>query len=168
MYRLQTRSDFLFMALLSSVVLAMGVLLLALPPRSVPTEPAAYLAISGRLSTIVDRGGRRVPGIVFTLDGDGRRFESDSIGYRDVAERWQPGRTRLDFLVERDGPQLGDVRAPISVFGLVADGVAHRTLAADIEARNARADSWAGLLAVAIGTGGLLVAALAWRRRPPV
>lgn len=168
MYRLQTRSDFLFMVLLSTAVLAMGVAMLAMPARSVPTDAAAYREVTGRLATVVEGGGRRVPRVVFTIVGDDRRFESNAIGFRDGAERWMPGRTRLDFFVERGDPASGDAGRPIAAFGLGVDGIALRSLAADISARNALAESWAGLFASALGAVGLLVAALAWRRHPPV
>ena len=167
MYRLQTRSDFLFMAFVSTAVLVMGVLMLAMPPRAVPADASAYRAITGRLATVVEGGARRVPRIVFSLADDDRHFESNAIGFRDGADRWLPGRTRLDFFIERDGPASGSPRDPILAFGLAVGGIDRRNLLADIERHNARAESRAGWLAVVIGAAGLLIAAVAWRRTPP-
>jgi hypothetical protein len=168
LYRLETRFDFLIMTLICTAVLAMGVLMLAMPTRAVPTERAAYAPVSGVLAAVADRGARRMPRIRFTIIGDDRYFESDAIGFRDGADRWARGRTRLAFLVEPDAPESGDARDPIPAFGIVVDGIALRTFDDDIRARNARAQPWAGMFAVTLGVLGLVTAGFAWRRRPPV
>lgn len=166
MYRVRTLSDHIVLFVGSALVAAMGVLFFVLPPRLLPTDPAAYDAVSGRLVKLADRSGRKASRVVFMLRGDTRVFETRSVRWRGGADAWVEGETSLRFHIESQGPASGTDHDPVTVYGLVADRRAGRSLAEDIAYANATAGPWAGVLALSLGVAGMAVAVLVWRKRP--
>lgn len=164
-YRLQTIGDFIFMGVVATLVLAMGVLMLLFPLRPLPIDPAAYETMTGLVDTVWDRSARRASRVHVRLRADDRVFEIERLSYRDEAAHWTPGRTQLSFQFERHGPDDGSARRPIPALGLSIDGRPVRSLAQDIEYSNSRVSPWGGVMALSIGALCLVAMGLAWRRR---
>jgi hypothetical protein len=164
-YHLESRSDFIILLVMSTLMVAMGILFFLFPPRLVPTDPTAYMATSGTVAAVIDPGGRRSRSVEFTLAEDARTFESRAVAYRRGADAWMPGRTRLAFYVERNGPHSGSRYNPVPAYCLVVDGQLSRSLADDIAATNSVPAPWAGLLPLFIGCSGFVAGALVWRKR---
>lgn len=164
MFQLRTRADLIFMLCLSTLVTAMGVLFLIYPPRPVPTDPAAYDAVSGVLSAVVDRSSRKHTQVEFQLMDDPKVFETRAVPWRGGAERWMTGNTVLRFHIERGGPFKGVPNDAVPTFGLVADGQASRTLIEDIAYTNAGTGPWGGILALCVGCPGLAIVAFKWHK----
>lgn len=164
MYRLETRGDFIVYFFLSGLFVAAGALALAHPSRRVAEDPADYVAVSGVLKSVQGVGARRSRNIEFTLQFNDITYGSRHTPYGGVAEHWTPGRTALQFLVEKHNPQERQAGAVVQVYALSVDGAAARDLAADIAETNSFAGARFGLVLVTIGLVHVGIGALAWRR----
>jgi hypothetical protein len=163
-YQIQSRADILFFVIVSSLIAAMGALLLAFPMRALPTDVSAYDAASGVLATVKDRSGHKSSRIEFSLQGDARLFESQRVTFRGVADRWHQGSSNVSFFFERRAAEASPAQHPIPVLGLVVDGHKWHGLDEDITFFNAQTGAFGGILALSIGCLGFIVAAVAWRR----
>jgi hypothetical protein len=165
MYRLDSRSDWIVYLLMFTLVTAMGIAFLVFPAEPLPTQPEAYAHKAGVLDVVIARSSlRRGAWAQFQLVGDPVVYESRAFHINESAAGWQPQKTALSFHVVRESERSGTRSDPEIAYGLVADGVATGSLAAEIERLNAASDR-AGMFALAIGLLGFAAALLAWLRR---
>jgi hypothetical protein len=164
MFVVRTRGDALFVGAISLLMMAFAILGLSHPLPRVPADAAAYEPRSGTLASARDTGGRRNARVQFQLQGDARRYETQALDYRHGAIHWQPGRTQLAFAVQRGAPHAGTDTDPLAAMGLAVDGAPLRSLAQDIQAQHAVADSPAGWIMLTLGLMCLALAATTWRR----
>lgn len=73
------------------------------------------------------------------------------------------GQTRLAFLVRRQPAEANVGLVP--VYGLRVDARQLKSLTEDVDFHNAAVNPWGGLLALSIGTLGVVVTALRWHQR---
>lgn len=163
----QTTGDWVFFLALSSLVFAMGVWFFLDPLEPMPEDRSAYAERSGRLEAVLAReSGRRRELVKFRIVGDPWVYESRVPRILELSSTWREGQTPLAFHTRQRPAEPGTFGHPRPVYGLVADGVVTRSLAADIQHHNAIVSPWLGLLPLGIGGCGYLVAGLAlWRRR---
>ena len=162
MARLQTAADVVVLAVISLVLVALGLALMLSPRPALPTDPQAYRAVSGVLRSLRDESPRKGTRVVFTIDGHAVEFVSTSPPARSAAPQWVVGRTRMAFHVLRSrDPGARDVPA----FGLAADGRPLRSLQDDLQFHNATASRALGLLPLGIGALGWGVLGFRLRQR---
>jgi hypothetical protein len=162
----QTIGDWIFFLTLSSMVFIMGVLFFVYPPEAIPEQRRDYTEHSGVLDEVLTReSGRRLSLIKFRLSDDARIYENRSPGIHEISATWQNQRTALRFYTPRVPSNSGSLNSPQMAYGLMADGLATRSLEADIHHANTRISPWAGVLPLGIGSFGYLVAGLVWWRR---
>jgi hypothetical protein len=162
----QTPGDWIFFLTLSSLVFTMGVLFFAYPPETLPEQRGEYIEHSGVLDEVLTReSGRRLSLIKFRIQDDARVYESRAPDIHEMSTAWRNHQTALRFYTQRRAPNSGTLHSPQMAYGLMADGLATRSLEADIHHANTRISPWAGVLALGIGSFGYLVAGLVWWRR---
>jgi hypothetical protein len=163
----QTLGDWIFFLALSSMVFAMGVLFFVYPPQPIPTQRGAYTEHAGTLGTVLAReSGRRLSLVKFRLVNDATVYESRAPRIHETSTAWRGQHTKLVFFTIAQQPaDTGTLRSPRTAYGLSVDGLATRSLEADIQHANTMVSPGAGLLALGMGSLGYLVAGLVWWRR---
>lgn len=162
----RTRGDWIFFLAIWTIVLVMGVLMLAFPRSPLPTDRSGFVRHIGLLETVVERhSGRRSSAVAFRLVGDSALYESRAPRIHEVALGWRDGHTRMVFFSVPDPAEGGRPPRRREVYGLSADGLAVRTLEADIQFVNAGISPVGGWMALTIGLLGYGVAAISWRKR---
>ena len=161
MYRLQSNTDFAIFFLLSLAVGALGALMLLFPLERLPEDPQAYRSVRGVLKEVKDESPRRGTWVLFSLTDDKTTFVARTPPVREESKAWVAGSTKLQFFVQRQtSADLGAVPA----YGIKADSLQAKSLEQDIAFHNAGVNPWAGLMALAIGTLGLLIAIVRWNQ----
>jgi hypothetical protein len=164
-YRLETFGDFVVLVVVSSAVGALGVLLVLFPTERLPERQNAYRLVSGVLREFKDESPRRGTAVIIAVENEGRRFVSHSPTSRDAARTWEAGRTAVEFFVLRPVTDATNNAAMLPAYGLRVEGRQIRTLREDIDFHNAGSSTWPGVMALALGLLGLLVAVVRWRQQ---
>jgi hypothetical protein len=163
----QTLGDWIFFLALSSMVFIMGVLFFVYPPQPIPAQRSAYTEHAGTLGTVLAReSGRRLSLVKFRLVNDATVYESRAPRIHETSTAWRDQHTTLIFHTLAQQPSnTGTLHNPRTAYGLSVNGLATRSLEADIQHANSVVSPWAGLLPLGIGSFGYLVAGLVWWRR---
>lgn len=162
----RTRGDWIFFLVISTLVLVMGALMLAFPTAPLPTERSGFVRHAGVLETVVERSsGRRSSAVVFRLVGDPALYENRTPRIHEISSSWRDRQTPMVFFSVPDPPDARRAPHRRAVYGLTADGLTVRSLAADIQFVNAGISPVGGWMALTIGLLGYVVAGLSWRKR---
>ena len=161
MYRLQSKTDFAIFFFVSLAVGSFGALMLLFPLERLPEDPQAYRLVRGVLKEVKDESPRRSTWVLFSLTDNNTRFVARTPPAREDSKAWVVGSTTLQFFVQRQS--ANDLQV-VPAYGIKTDTLQARSLAQDVAFHNAGVNPWAGLMALAIGALGLVVAIVRWHR----
>ncbi|WP_041567790.1 hypothetical protein [Candidatus Accumulibacter phosphatis] len=159
MYRLHSRADFAIFFFVSVAVGSLGALMLLYPLERLPEDPQAYRLVRGVLKEVKDESPRRGTWVLFSLTHDETVFVASTPPAREESKAWVVGSTTLQFFVQK---QSAANLEPVPAYGIKTDTHQVKSLEKDIAFHNAGVNPWAGLMALAIGTLGFVIAVVCY------